>query len=122
MDGKWIYPTKEEAAYPLLLCTRMASIFLEEAIARNLGPVDDLAQQLQYDHTVGKRQLFTTQPRQQRLRPIVSEFGYILQFAVNLSAAPAFALDHTSPKGSKILSRQVQQGFRRDVFFGHPTC
>ena len=120
LDGKWIYPTKEEAAYPLLLCTRMASIFLEEAIARNLGPVDDLAQQLQYDHTVGKRQLFTTQPRQQRLRPIVSEFGYILQFAVNLSAAPAFALDHTSPKGSKILSRQVQQGFKRDVFLAIP--
>ena len=120
LEGKWIYPTKEEAAYPLLLCTRMASIFLEEAIARNLGPDADLVQQLQHDNTVGKRQLFTTQPRQQRLRPIVSEFGYVLQFAVSLAASQTFALDHISPKGSKILSRQVQRGFRRDVFLAIP--
>ena len=31
-----------------------------------------------------------------------------------------YALDHISPKGSKILSRQVQRGFRRDVFLAIP--
>ena len=29
-------------------------------------------------------------------------------------------LEHISPKGSKILSRQVQQGFKRDVFLAIP--
>ena len=48
-DGKWVYPTKEEAAYPLLLCTKIASLVLKEAIARNLGPDDDESQQLQHD-------------------------------------------------------------------------
>ena len=98
----------------------MASIFLEEAIARHLGPDDDLLQQLQHDNMVGKRQLFTTQPRQQKMRPIVSEFGYVLQLAVSLKAAQTFVLDHNSPKGSKIISRQVQQGFSRDVFLATP--
>ena len=120
LEGKWIYPTKEEAAYPHLLCTRLASIFLEEAIARQLGPDADLAEQLGHDDAVGKRQLFTTQPRQQKLKPIISEFGYVLKFAVNLNAAQSFVLEQDCPKGAKILSRQVQRGFKRDVFLAIP--
>ena len=34
INGKLAFPTKEEAAYPHLLCTRMASIFVEAAVAR----------------------------------------------------------------------------------------
>ena len=116
LDGKWIYPTKEEAAYPLLLCVRMASLFLQEAYVRGLGPDEDLVQQLQHDGSVGKRQIFTTQPRQQKLRPAISEFGYVLHVAVNLEEAPMFAVGNLCPKGSKILARQVEQGFKRDVF------
>ena len=116
-DGKWIFPTKEEAAYPHLLCVRLASILLQEASARGLAPDADLSQQLQHDHVVGKRQLFATQPRQQKLRPAVSEFGYVMHLAVTVTGAPANLVDVFCPKGSKVVSRQVQRGFQRDVFF-----
>ena len=88
----------------LVLCpffTRMASIFLEEAIARNLGPVDDLAQQLQYDHTVGKRQLFATQARQQRLHPIGAEFGYILKNCGEPQCSTSICAGPHQPEGLK---------------------
>ena len=51
LDGKWVFPTKEEGAYPMLLCVRMASLFLEEAKQRGLGPDDDLMQQRLHDET-----------------------------------------------------------------------
>ena len=116
LDGKWIFPTKEEAAYPHLLCVRIASILLQEAFARGLGPDDDLSQQLEHDLLVGKRQLFTTQPRQQKLRPAISEFGYFMQLALTVSDAPTNFLDNLCPKGSRIVARHVQGGFNRDVF------
>ena len=116
LEGRWIYPTKEEAAYPQLLCMRMASIFLQEAACRNLGPDADLLQQLQHDQTAGKRQLFTGQPRQQKLKPIISEFGHAVHLAVRLDAAQTLSIEALCPKGSKILSRQVKWGFKRDVF------
>ena len=79
----------------------MASIFLEEAIARNLGPVDDLAQQLQYDQTVGKRQLFATQARQQRLHPIGAEFGYILKICSEPQCSTSICAGPHQPEGLK---------------------
>ena len=114
-NGMWIYPTKEEAAYPLLLCHRMASLLLQEAAARGLSPDRDMLQQLEHDEYSGKRQLFTTQARKQTLRPIVSEFGYTAKLFVSLAAAPAVNLDKRFPKGAKIISRQLNQGFKRDV-------
>ena len=56
----------------------------------------------------------------QGTEPIISEFGYVLNFAVNLNAAHSFALKHDCPKGARILSRQVQRGFKRDVFLAIP--
>ena len=114
--GSWIFPTKDEAAYPTLLCDRMASILLQEAISRGLGPDDSLTQQLQHDGSVGKRQLFTMQPRQQKLRPILSEFGHFVVLAVSLEEAACLQVEKWCPKGAKIVSRQIQWGFKRDVF------
>ena len=36
--------------------------------------------------------------------------------AVNLEEAPLLAIRNFCPKGSKILARQLEQGFKRDVF------
>ena len=119
-NGSWIFPTKDEAAYPALLCERMASILLDEAISRGLGPDDSLVQQLQHDSAVGKRQLFTTQPRQQKLRPTLSEFAFFVVLAVSLEDAPNLQVEKFCPKGAKIVSRQIQRGFRRDVFMTQP--
>ena len=114
--GHGFFPQKEEAAYPHLLCVRMASLLLQEAVARGLGPDDDLSQQLEHDPIVGKRQIFTTQPRQQKLRPAISEFGYFMYLALTVADAPSNFLDTMCPKGSKVVSRHVQRGFQRDVF------
>ena len=75
VDGRTHFPTSEEAAYPHVLCQRMAHIFKAEAIARGFVFPEDMANQLIHDTEVGKRQLFTNQSRQQHLRPLVSEFG-----------------------------------------------
>ena len=94
----------------------MASLFLDEAIARGLGPDSSLTDQLQHDITSGKRQLFTTQPRQHKLRPVVAEFGHKVRLAVRFSSSALFSLPAGFPKGSKILARHLERGFDRDVF------
>lgn len=70
-NGRLIFPTHQEAAYPHLLCERVADIVILEAQARNLMPVVDLSQQIELDDTAGTRQLFTQQPRGGKLRPLV---------------------------------------------------
>ena len=58
-------------------------------------------QQLPHDSAVGKRQLFTTQLRQQKLRPILSEFGHVLVLAVSLEDASKLHLEKLCPKAQK---------------------
>ena len=116
VNGTWIFPTREEAAYPQLLCERMASLFLEEAIKRGLGPDQNLQEQLEHDHASGKRQLFTTQPRQQKLKPVIAEFGHKALLAVPLTSSTTIPLETLFPKGAKVIARHVHRGFTRDVF------
>ncbi len=54
IDGRLRFPTKEEAAYPELLCHRMASLFLQEALTRGFQSEANLADQLATDPNVGK--------------------------------------------------------------------
>lgn len=84
LNGKLCFPTKEEAAYPLLLCQRLASIFVQEATARGLTVRCDLEQQLQHDQNVGKRNLFTTQSRGNKLLPLVYPYGQKVEVVVSL--------------------------------------
>ena len=71
VDGKWQCPTHEEAAYPTLLCVRMASLFVDEASARGLSLVEPLAEQVENSAGLGKRPLFTTQTRGNRLKQLM---------------------------------------------------
>ena len=113
--GVITYPTKEEAAYPDILCERLASIFLQWARIRNLEGPQDLTQQVNFDLDVGKRQLFTDQPRSKVLLQPVSEFGHYVALAVPLNCNDVQTLVSTLPKGSKPTSRVLQRGFSRDV-------
>ena len=113
--GVITYPTKEEAAYPDILCERLASIFLHWARIRNLEGPQDLTQQVNFDLDVGKRQLFTDQPRSKVLLQPVSEFGHYVALAVPLNCNNVQTLVSTLPKGSKPTSRVLQRGFSRDV-------
>ena len=115
LDGKMIYPTRSEASYPKLLCDRIAAILCAEARARHLGPKLVLKEQLQADEHVGKRQLFTFQPRQQRLKPLLPEYGTIHK--VFLPLGPVCDTEVLRPfcKGAKILERHLRLGFSRDA-------
>ena len=76
LNGLLQFPTAQEAAYPQVLCDRVAHVLLEEAKRCNLFVPQNLQEQLESNVNVAKRQLFANQPRGQRLRPLVSEFGH----------------------------------------------
>ena len=73
--GNTISPTKEEAAYPKLLCGRVACILKSQALERGFNFTDDLEQQLRHSPEAATRQLFASQPRSHKLKPLVSEYG-----------------------------------------------
>ena len=115
-SGKTIFPTQTEAAYPHLLCERVAHILKTAAIERGFQFLEDLDEQLQQEPHVAQRQLFTSQPRGQKLKPLVSEYGYYLQVCCPLNDdADWQQFVKTLPKGSKICHRVlVPGGFSRD--------
>ena len=114
-NGVVSYPTKEEAAYPAVSRERMASIFLCWAEVRNLDGPKDLREQLAADSDIGKRQLFTSQPRTKAVLQAVSEFGHFVAVAVPLNCDNLHTLVASLPKGAKPTSRVVQRGFSRDA-------
>ena len=116
INGKLIFPTKEEAAYPVILCDRLASIFLKEAEDRGFKIQTSLADQTAHDLNIGKRHLFSSQTRTKKLHQPVSEFGDIVDFAVPFVSRVHIDNLESFPKGSKILSRRIASGFFRDVF------
>ena len=116
MNGVLQFPTAQEAAYPTVLCERVAHILLEEAKRCKFFVPENLQEQLQSNVNVAKRQLFANQPRGQRLRPLVSEFGHyatmILAAAHPDDVQEGFA---ALPRGARICSRRTfQQGVMRD--------
>ena len=75
VNGKLFFPTAEEAAYPVILCQRLASVCLDEAKCRGLSPCQSLQQQLLVDQSVGKRNLFAAQSRGNKLKQVLAEYG-----------------------------------------------
>ena len=116
IDGKLTFFTKEEAAYPQLLCNRMASIFVEKGMARSFVFPSDLQQQVQQDPNIGKGHLFAAQTRTQKIKQPVSEFGKTIVVAVPLNATTDEESFGKFPKGFSIVTRHIQSGFFGDVF------
>ena len=116
IDGVVSFPTKEEAAYPITLCERLAPIFLYWARVRDLEGPRDLMEQTKADTDAGKRQLFTGQPRTKTILQPVSEFGHFVAVAIPLNCDNLHTIIASLPKGAKATSRTVQRVFSRDVF------
>ena len=93
----------------------MASIFLYWAKIRNLEGPQEMTQQLSANPDVGKRQLFTSQPRTKSLLQAVSEFGHYTTIVIPLNCDNLQSMLSTLPKGAKTTSRVVQRGFSRDA-------
>ena len=120
--GQLVFPTAEEAAYPWLLCARIANIAIQ--MGQQLGAVlhDNLhAQAQQPDFTMLNRYIFGALPRSTKLRPLVPEFA-LFHFVVT----PAQHVDHAKsvlqlcPKGSRVLSRRLWKWgeFRAEQYAG----
>ena len=109
--GRQVFPTASEAAYPELLCTRVACILKAEALKAGFTFPTTLVDQLESEPHAAKRQIFTTQPRGKRLRPLVSEFQAYKSILFPLNAEPAIQqFLQTLPKGSRICHRTLTEG------------
>ena len=109
--GQTVFPTASEAAYPELLCERVACILKAEALKAGFELPQQLDEQLELNPDAAKRQVFTTQPRGTRLRPLVSEFREYqsVLFPHNNEDAIKSYLEKL-PKGSKICHRTLTKG------------
>ena len=74
-----------------------------------------MTQQLSANPDVGKRKLFTSQPRTKSLLQAVSEFGHYTTIVIPLNCDNLQSMLSTLPKGAKTTSRVVQRGFSRDA-------
>ena len=110
-SGRQIFPTASEAAYPELLCTRIACILKAEALKQGFVFPSTLEDQLETNPNSAKRQIFTTQPRGKRLRPLVSEFQAYKSFLFPLNAETAVQqFLQQLPKGSRVCHRTLTEG------------
>ena len=110
------FPTAEEAAYPHLLCKRIAAILKQYAIAHGALQVDTLGEQISTTSSTSHRWILDMLPKGKKLKPLVSEFQSYCFFLVSPSQEP-----ETSPfflkqlKGSRVVQRQLQWGRIRVV-------
>ena len=115
IDGKMVFPTHQEASYPVLLCQRLAAIIKDNAFAMGAHDVTNLQQQLEETSLSGHRFILGMLPRGKKFKPLVSEYGAYQKhvFEINQSTQHEKVLQKL-PKGSKILHRRLQRGVLRD--------
>ena len=81
------------------------------ALERDFSFSDDLEQQLQQAPQVATRQLFTTQPRGHKLKPLVSEYGYYHILLATAGEDPSVEKFVSKlPKGAKVCHRALFPG------------
>ena len=84
IGGQVLFPTHLEAAYPILLCQRLASIAQLKALEFGATEVHTLEQQV--EHAPSSQQCFLLDmlPRGRKSKPLVSEYGHYQQWAIAL--------------------------------------
>ena len=112
VDGKLLFPTPKSfcAAYPIVLCQRMASICLDEAKSHGLNPCLSLQQQLATDISVGKRNMFASQSRGNKLKQVLTECGREATAIIPVGCRFLDKLLEKFHKGANILHRQLLWG------------
>ena len=83
------FPTAEEAAYPHLLCKRIAAVLQQYAITNGALVVDTLGAQLSTTTSTSQRWILDMLPKGKKLKPLVSEFQ---------SYSFSWSTHHRSPK------------------------
>ena len=115
VDGKVVFPTHEEASYPILLCFRLASIVKDKAILMGATEVVTISDQLEKTHVSGQRFIINMLPRGKKFKPLVSEFGTYQRHAIGVNDEQVITSVLTAlPKGSKVVHRRIKVGVFRD--------
>ena len=101
-NKRFNFPTAEEAAYPEVLCDRVANLVDQALRQRNFTKLQNLEQQIHHQRSTATNSiLMGLLPRGRKLLPLVSEFQFYSQWLVP-PHFPADGLDKllkTSPKG-----------------------
>eukprot|EP00435_Cladocopium_sp_Y103_P000779 s5414_g1.t1 len=106
VDGKVQYPTAEEAAYPKLLCTRLAEIVRAKLLELGVIDVDNLQQQLEVEQTSLHRVVLSALPRGKRFKPLVSEYG---AYSTVIHAVTVDEPVHLLPTGAKLVHQRISK-------------
>ena len=115
IDGKLVFPTHQEASYPILLCQRLASIIKEQALSMGVHSIDNLQQQLETTSSSGHRFILGMLPRGKKFKPLVSEYGTYQKHVFQANQQTLHEeLMSCLPKGSKIMHRPLKRGVLRD--------
>ena len=104
------YPTKDEAEYPNLLCQRVAALLIADLQARGIEQPQTITQQIAQRRTTAINSVaMGLLPRGQKLKPLVSEFGHYVQFAVKPDMDASRILLRLT-KGARITDRKLLTG------------
>ena len=111
-----VFPTAEEAAYPVTLCKRVAAILVQLAISRGASQPINLEQQLKQQSATSHRWILDMLPRGKKYKPLVSEFSsYIHVLVKTFQDVEQSIFFKQQLKGTKLTSRRLQSGCVRVV-------
>ena len=106
VNGRAIFPTHSEAAYPEVLCQRIASLLKHEMLRHGAIEIANLPQQGRSQGKSLDRVVLGSLPRGKHVKPLVSEYGAYLQV---INAVQSDDMLHrfldSMPKGAVIQSR-----------------
>lgn len=109
-DNNIFYPTSEEAAYPILLCQRIAGIVLQQVLNMGASEAKDLQEQQSSTNESMHRFLLGMLPRGKRFKPLVSEYQSYKSFVHLQGDEHMFQQEFNKlPKGTKVFSRRLVQ-------------
>ena len=111
VDGAVQYPTAEEAAYPKLLCQRLAECFRAALLAMGAVDVESLQQQQQVEDASLHRLILDALPRGQKFKPLVSEYGEYIT-VIHAEAVEEASLE------VPVTARLIHQRFPSGEMFG----
>ena len=105
-NGRVSFPTHAEAAYPEVLCNRIASLLKQKVLQMGAIEVSDLAQHVQSHGKSLNRVVLGALPRGKHVRPLVSEYGaYISVITAVQCDLELNKFLQQLPKGATIQSR-----------------
>ena len=105
-QGRLIYPTAEEAAYPVLLCERLSQILLDKVIEFGAVKAETLTQQVAVKPM--HRFLLDMLPRGKRFKPLVSCFQHYV-LTIHAPTEDPFEVCRL-PSGSAVQARRMLTG------------